>query len=400
MWQTLEHLASYGHRVTVLVINTSRHRTDARVLERFAHRVYSVDVNTDITAFGAVRSLIYPREPIRTSLPSPSYWIERFLSSEVYSTAEHILDSDTFDVLQCESLFTAWYGIALTERRRERGESTPPVVVRAHNVESRIMSRLSLESSRSAPERWYRKHLAHQTERFERAVANSVDGIATLSEEDRTWFHDVAPSTPSISIPPGIVGMPLEGEDQRQYSTLCLLASMEWAPNVAGALWFVRDVLPRILERRPNTVLHIAGRNPGADILNIHNGHSIIVHGEVESAAQFRSQHAISIVPLFSGSGIRIKILEALAARQAVVSTTIGAEGLRLDHGQHLHIADTAEDFAAACLLLLDNPEQARMMGLRGAERVALEYSWENSVRALTTLYATLRTTSPAPEDD
>lgn len=400
MWQTLEHLTKYGHRVTVLVLNTSRHRTDADVLDRIAHRVYSVNVTTDITVYGALRSLLLPREPLHTSLPSPSYWIERFLSLEAYTLAEEILDSESFDVIQCESLFTAWYGIALTEQRRTSGRSTPPIVLRAHNVESRIMGRLSQESSRSAPERWYRQQLAHHTERFERAVAQSVHGVATLSEEDRTWFTSVAPSTPSISIPPGIVLASQDKHAQRQYSTLCLLASMEWAPNVAGARWFVREVLPNILLRRPDTVLHIAGRNPGSEILQLHNGHSIIVHGEIESASEFRAQHAISIVPLFSGSGIRIKILEALAAKQAVVSTSIGAEGLNVEHGQHLTIADTAEEFANACLWLLDHSDQAQIMGNRGAELIASNYSWESSIRALSTLYATLRTTSQEPAND
>lgn len=400
MWQTLEHLTRSGHNVTVLVLNTSRHRTDARILEPIAHRVFSVDVTTDITILGVLRSLVSPREPLHTSLPAPSYWIERFLTTEAYITANRILDSDSFDVLQCESLFTAWYGVALAEQRRLQGIQMPPVVLRAHNVENRIMSRLSKETSRSAPERWYRQQLAQRTEAFERAVAERVDGIATLSDEDRVWFTNVAPGTTAQSIPPGISISPPVKNVQRQYTTLSLLASMEWAPNVAGAQWFVRDVLPMILRRRPDTVLHIAGRNPGADILNLHNGHSVVVHGEVESAFEFRAHHAISIVPLFSGSGIRIKILEALAAGQAVVSTTIGAEGLNVVDGRHIQIADTAEDFAMACLGLLDNPEQADIMGRQGTECIALEYSWERSITTLTSLYEAVKVRNRAPADD
>jgi glycosyltransferase involved in cell wall biosynthesis len=130
--------------------------------------------------------------------------------------------------------------------------------------------------------------------------------------------------------------------------------------------------------------LHIGGRDPGYDIKALHDGVRVIVHGVVQDALDFRATHGVNIVPLFSGSGIRIKILEALSVGCPVVSTTLGAEGLSVQHDEHLLIADEATTFARSCIALLQDPQRATAIGLAGRSLVSTHYTWNSAIHSIT----------------
>jgi glycosyltransferase involved in cell wall biosynthesis len=389
MERTLRYLRVAGISVDVLVLNTSRHRVSAEPLTELADSVVSVDVDTSIHPMRAVRNLLMPREPVTTGLPAPSYWIERFLSAEALHELQAMFADRHVDIVQCESLFTAWYGAALKDKIT--AAVRPKFVLRAHNVEHRIMERLAQEPGRSRMERIYRAHLARRTQSFEIAVSRHMDAIATLTEDDASWFRSVAPSVRTESIPPG-VEMPDDALVDRlpQPDTLCILASMEWAPNVEGTQWFAREVLPLIRATRPNVELHIAGRNPGSEIVSLGKLPRVTVHGEVEDAAEFRSRYTVSVVPLFSGSGLRIKILEAMAMGRPVVSTTVGAEGIPATAGEHVLIADDARSFAQACSSLLESPGVAEQIAQRGRALVHERYAWPARISNLVSFYSSL----------
>jgi hypothetical protein len=311
------------------------------------------------------------------------------LSAEALKELESMFADRHVDIVQCESLFTAWYGAALKDKLS--ASVRPKFVLRAHNVEHRIMERLAREPGRSRMERMYRAHLARRTQSFEIAVARHMDAIATLTEEDASWFRSVAPAVHTRSIPPG-VEIPDVMLVQRETipETFCILASMEWAPNVEGTLWFAREVLPKIRASRPNAELHIAGRNPGTEITELGALPGVTVHGEVDDALEFRSRYAVSIVPLFSGSGLRVKILEAMAMGRPVVSTTVGAEGIPAVAGEHIVIADDAHSFAAACTSLLQSPDTAAKIAQRGRELVQEQYAWQARINDLVSFYSAL----------
>lgn len=384
-----------GHCVDVVVLNTKRHHADPSVMRPYCNDVLSFDIDTSISAVGAFRNLVAPKRSgaggwsLQGRSVPLSYWLERFVHDTVLHGIEQMaLERPPYDVYVCESLFTAPYGFELLRMMAEGAMERRPVVLRAHNVEYRIQQRMAAERSRPLLERLYRAMLAWRTRRFEREVALRFDGVNVMTETDADVFRTLGADSNLCVIPPGVV-MPdasiatiLPVPD-----TICLMGSLEWPPNVQGALWFLDDVLPRILEQRPATVVHVAGRGDSAAVRARHNGRSVIVHGEVADAQAFRAAAAVSVVPLFSGSGIRIKIQEAMALARPVVTTSVGIDGIPAVDGEHVCVADTPQDVAAACVALLADANRAHAMG-QAAQGFARErYGWQRFVDAVIPWY-------------
>jgi glycosyltransferase involved in cell wall biosynthesis len=153
---------------------------------------------------------------------------------------------------------------------------------------------------------------------------------------------------------------------------------MDWLPNIHGIRYFVNDVLPLIRRRRPRCTLAVVGRTPPSDIQALpRTDPQIVVTGTVPDVRPYLWGSTVSIVPLYIGGGTRLKIYEAMAAGTAVVSTTVGAEGLDVNPGRHIHLADTPEAFADCCTQLLDD-SAARSRCVRAAlELVSSRYSWD-----------------------
>jgi glycosyltransferase involved in cell wall biosynthesis len=159
---------------------------------------------------------------------------------------------------------------------------------------------------------------------------------------------------------------------------LVFVGSMDWAPNIEGAEWFVREVLPLIRRRRPECSVSLAGRKPGRAILDLAKVDArIAVTGTVPDIRPHVWGAAVSIVPLLTGGGTRLKIFEAMAARIPVVSTTIGAEGLPVEHGTHLYLADDPQSFAARCVELMENPDSRSRLTAAAWDLVSSRFSWD-----------------------
>jgi glycosyltransferase involved in cell wall biosynthesis len=379
MIETLKALAAAGHSVDVAVVNTRKHRADPAVLAPFVRSVHAVDVDTTISAFGALRSLVRPRLPRAFGIPtSASYWVARFASEDMLSAVIDRVRSTSYDAVLCETLFTACYGVAV-----RRLPMAPPVILRAHNVEHRIQERLAADPLRSAPQRWYRGMLARQTAGYEAFIARTLDAVATVSDDDAEYFTGVRGSRDGVrSVPPGIA-IPETSAVRPDPLSIGFLGSLDWEPNVDGVHWFVREILPLIRRSRPDAVFHIAGRRPPEHVRALHDGVSVVVHGEIDDAHAMRSTWAINVVPLRSGSGIRIKILETLAGGAAVVSTTVGCEGLGMVDGEQLVIADDAQHFADVCVELLTDPERAQALARRGRDAVRERFAWPQAIARL-----------------
>jgi glycosyltransferase involved in cell wall biosynthesis len=162
-------------------------------------------------------------------------------------------------------------------------------------------------------------------------------------------------------------------------SGMVFVGSMDWLPNIDGMRWFCADVLPLIRRRRPDCPLAIVGREPSREMQALAERDPLIqVTGTVPDVRPYLWKSAVSIVPLRIGGGTRMKIYEAMAARVAVVSTTVGAEGLDVNPPRDIRISDTAADFAAQCLELLDN-EAARNDQADAAWRLVAEnFGWDS----------------------
>ncbi len=381
-YHTIRSLTQAGHFVTCAFTNTKRHHGLVSDVSSVCSHAIAVDVDTRISATGAVKSLLFSRVAQQAALPRAPYFVHRYLSEDLVNQIEK-LNIGEFDVIHADSLPSVWYACALRERNRTH---CPPIVYRAHNIEHRIHDHLSKDKQQSVFSRFYRRLTAKQLERFEKAVAEVVNAVVTISPVDAAWFEMVGAKAKIYSVPTGMDVSDFPLQDHKQYR-IGMIGSLEWAPNIEGLQWFVQHVLPIIWESEPRTELHIAGRSPVDAIQKLHDGVRVFVHGPVPDATQFLSTLSVEIVPLLSGSGIRIKILEGLAHKVPIVSTGIGAEGLNVVNNEHLLLADSARDFASAVIRLLHNKSEAERLANNGYALVLQQYSWPALTQRLIEVY-------------
>ncbi len=256
----------------------------------------------------------------------------------------------------------------------------PQSVLFQHNVETMIWRRHA-EQAANPLAQWYFGRQARAMEAFERRVCRTVRQVIAVSETDAASMQsefglkkvEWVPTGVDTAYfaPPGKAGEPgLETE-------LLFLGSMDWMPNIDGMRWFAAEILPLIRARRPETRLTICGRRPSPEIQRLASQPGITVTGTVDDVRPYLWGAKASIVPLRIGGGTRLKIYEAMAAALPAVSTTIGAEGLTYTDQEHLHIADSAEAFAARCVELLERPAAAVAMGQAARALVVERFSWE-----------------------
>jgi len=161
---------------------------------------------------------------------------------------------------------------------------------------------------------------------------------------------------------------------------------MKYRPNVDAALYFVRQVLPQILAVRPALVFYIVGGEPPAEVRELAGPH-VVVTGTVADVRPYVRNAAVFVVPLRMGGGTRLKVLEGLSMRKAMVSTTLGCEGIDVEDRRHLLIADTPAAFASAVLRLLQEPALGEALAEAGRDLVDRRYRWERVVGELEAFY-------------
>jgi glycosyltransferase involved in cell wall biosynthesis len=251
-----------------------------------------------------------------------------------------------------------------------------PVLLFEHNVEYLIWQRLAnLETTgwkRALFEMEWRKLRACERE----AVANAALTIA-VSDDDRDRLAEMSPGSRVVSIPTGVnTEYFTPRHDAEVPMRLVFSGSMDWHPNEDAVCYFADAILPRIRAEFPNVSFTIIGRNPSAHVRELTAQPGIFVTGTLDDVRPAIAEGSVYIVPLRAGSGTRIKIFEALAMGKAVVSTTVGAEGLALESGRHFLAADTPHEFAQAVIRLLRDPAKRRSLGDAGRALVETNYSW------------------------
>jgi len=256
-----------------------------------------------------------------------------------------------------------------------------PVVLFEHNVEYLIWQRLcALESSpwrRALFEIEWRKLRAREADACRRA-----DLTIAVSADDRRRLEAIAPGIRAVAIPTGVdTAYFAPNGDSERADRLVFSGSMDWHPNEDAVAYFADAILPRIRADVPGVSLTVVGRNPSARLREIASRTGICVTGTVDDVRPSMAEAAVYVVPLRAGGGTRLKIFEALAMAKAVVSTTVGAEGLALEPGRHFVAADDPRDFADAVVGLLRDPQRRGALGRAGRDLVETYYSWPTVAR-------------------
>jgi glycosyltransferase involved in cell wall biosynthesis len=219
-------------------------------------------------------------------------------------------------------------------------------------------------------EAWrYRRHVVRLLPRFHTAVAVSTVEADELRALGRTRVE---------LIPTGVDTAALRPQpEQAGPPRLLFTGTMSYPPNHRGIRWFAREVWPLVRARRPDAVLDVVGKAPPDDVLALDGVAGITVHGFVDSMAPFFARAHSVVVPILAGAGIRVKIVEAMAAGRAVISTPLGCEGLAgLEPGRHLLVAEEPGAFADGAVRLLEQPELRERLAAAGRELAERSYDW------------------------
>ena len=256
-----------------------------------------------------------------------------------------------------------------------------PVVFFAHNVEHIIWKRLSQIDNSI----WRRTLLQLEWRKMRRCEARTcAQSTLTLavSEVDRNLLASTAPGASLRAVPTGVDTAYFTPSRKRESAVhLVFTGSMDWHPNEDAILHFADSILPRIRREIPDVSLTVVGRNPTPRLLARAAEIGIQFTGTVDDVRPYIAKAALYVVPLRIGGGTRLKIFEALAMGKAVVSTTVGAEGLPVVPGEHIIQADDPDDFAGAVVSLLKDPARRRALGLAGRRLVETRYSWPQVAR-------------------
>jgi len=373
-------LLQAGCEVRVLTVETDKHPLSLDRLPDDYRRQTSIEaVYVDLR--------VKPLAAAFAMLCGESYHVKRYVSDAFAARLKAILLTEQFDVVHVESIFLTPY-VPLIRRY-----SQAKVILRAHNVEHLIWRRVA-QSTRHGFKRWYLKHLSLTLRAYEMEHLTDYDGIVCITRNDADYFRArllageggrKGRSCPVTAIPFGVEPQELAGVEVEP-DTLFHIGAMDWMPNQESIRWLLDEIWPVVHREVPQARLYLAGRKMPARLMQAAVD-GVTVVGEVPDATYFIGSKQINVVPLLSGSGIRVKIIEAMSLGKAVVTTTVGAQGIDYTDGENLLIADTPEAFARQIKRLLTDSDYCRRVGEAASRLVAEEYDQHKLTERLLQFY-------------
>lgn len=333
-------------------------------LSRYCHRVHCVPLQiAETNSLGDLGHYLINLFSLRP------YSIAKDCRPEVIRQLQQLLSEQSYDVIVCDFVQTAavipW-------------DHPAPKIIFTHNVEAQIWER-HYKVSRNPFWKAVSWREFFTMARFEKHSIQQADHVLTVSDTDRDIFARTIKEEKLTVIPTGVdldYFRPGKNEDE-QADSMVFTGSMDWTPNEDAIFYFTQQILPRILNELPSAKLWIVGRNPSAKLRGLAAANPALnITGTVDDIRPYVYRSPLYIVPMRIGGGTRIKIFEAMAMGKAVVSTTIGAEGLPIHHGKDLILSDEPEEFARHVISLMRNPRERGELGRAARLLVEQKYGW------------------------
>jgi glycosyltransferase involved in cell wall biosynthesis len=315
--------------------------------------------------------------------------VSRYASRKLKQEIDALIAAENYDAIVCDFLAAA-----------PNLSHMELCVLFQHNVETTIWQR-HVEQSRSWVERLFFQMQARKMEAYERKICRTAKRVIAVSDIDASRMKRMFGIESVSSVPTGVDVEYFAPRGEASHpSEMVFCGSMDWLPNVDAVEYFVSEVLPLIRERLPGATFTIAGRSPDSRVLKAVEGLSgVCVTGRVEDMRPYLWGAKISVVPIRIGGGTRLKIYECMAAGVPVVSTSVGAEGLRYANGADIVLADDPGGFAAACVRLLSDDAARRAIANNALKRAQGEFSWEAVSREFEAVLVNTRENSQIPSN-
>jgi glycosyltransferase involved in cell wall biosynthesis len=371
IFHVTKHLHLAGYQVIMASLNTQKHFCDPAALKDYA-TVYTSNINTDISFFSAFNNFLFSELP---------YNIQRFLSEDFSKLLINVVRAHQPDIIQLEGLPLCLYVDLL------KSITKAPIILRAHNVEFEIWQRLA-QNEKNIFKKFYLKHLAKRLKKYEIKSIQDLDGIIAISSKDAENFRKLGYRGPIITVPVGVSEKWLNKNMffEEKITKIGYLGSLEWLPNVQGLEWFLQNIWSEFNKQNPDIQLHIAGKNPLPQVFKWKYP-NVVIHGEVPDAVEYLQNFSVVIVPLLSGSGIRLKIVESMALGKCVISTSIGAEGIDIQDNQNIVIANSPVEWIQKLSDLIADAKKAKEIGTYARKFIQAHYRWEYLIQQMQNFY-------------
>jgi glycosyltransferase involved in cell wall biosynthesis len=376
MYVFIKGIAEAGHQVKVLAFNTNKSYIDPESIPGDFRQNTGIELvykDLSINPLAAFANLFSRR----------SFHVERFISQEFISKLENILKNEEFDIIQIEFLYMAPYLKVI------RRLSAARVILHSHNIEHMLWERIAA-ITKNPLKKLYIGSLAKKLKNFELQIIREFDGVCTFTGIDAGYFIRTGCKTPVIDIPFGIDLEKYHPQyGKAEFPSLFHIGSMNWIPNLEGIKWFLDHAWPLIHNKFPGLKFYLAGRLMPEWLLNLKMP-NVVVLGEVADATGFINSKSVMVVPLFSGSGIRVKIIEAMALGKAVISTAIGAEGIEYTAGENILIANNPDEFIRAVESCIQDIDRTEQIGRNARKLIEDKHSLAMLIRKLEAFYKSL----------
>ena len=363
-----------GHKVTVLAMNTEKHHINVDDIPESVKDLaefHLVDVPAPISGFSAFINFLFSEQP---------YNAVRFITKSFQAKLVKLLQKKQFDIIQLEGLYVCPYIPVIREY------SSAKIVYRAHNIEHEIWERTAAMST--GWRKMYIKNLSKRIKRFEEYWLNSYDLLVPITKRDGNILNKLGNTCPQRVSQTGIdASVLIPNSKKLEHPSLFHIGSLDWTPNQEGLIWFLKKCWPKLNKKFPELKFYVAGRNAPDWFQKKMELDNVIFEGEVPDAYDFMNSKSIMVAPLFSGSGMRIKIIEGMALGKPIVTTTIGTEGISTTNDENIVIADNETDFVQAVSNLINDHDFFDKIGRNAIEYIHEKFDNLASASALIEFY-------------
>jgi len=285
--------------------------------------------------------------------------------------AQQLAAEENFDLVVCDFIFM----VPIAKGLDCRGS-----LLFQHNVEAQIFQRY-VETASNGLRRWVMSRQWKKMIQFEKNAGQYFDAVIAVSDQDREQFRRDYGWNHVHVIDTAVDVEFFQPREEENPHCVAFVGSMDWLPNQEGVEWFVRNVWPLLRREHPDAVFRVVGRNPSRQVEALGDVQGVEVLGTVPDVRPYLDQAVVIVTPLLVGGGTRIRIFEAMAMEKSVVSTSIGAEGLKVEDQKHILLADSVADFASAVSRLLTNREERMRIGQAARQLVCEKFAAEAVAR-------------------
>ncbi|MBS1503536.1 MAG: glycosyltransferase family 4 protein [Bacteroidetes bacterium] len=373
---TIRGLVSLGHSVSLVALNEKIHRHEEEerdpLLDKIQYRSY--DIDTSMSLF----------DGFLTTFNKNAYNIDRYYDQEFEKLLIGEVRNNTYDIIQFEGLFVAPYIDAVRRNCKAR------LIYRAHNIEHQVWERLALQKN-DPFKKFYLRLMSRRIKKYELQQINKFDAIAVFTEQDKTTMLMYGAKIPVEVVPVGIDLSHYRPDfSKTEFPSLFFLGSLEWLPNREGIEWFLHSFYSDIVNDELRVKLYVAGTDIPEEFDDYEVLGKIFIQGEVDDGPEFVNSKAIMIVPLLSGGGMRVKIIEGMAMQKCIISTSLGAEGLNYKNGVNIMIANTRDEFFKAIRRCIADEDYCKAVGTNARRLVEEQHDTYKVTRNLVELFEQL----------